>query len=82
MSGIPITGWEYGYWGKTPTLYQEMSEGYPTGEFVLRHMTHEHLRWMADWMITLPEDQYRPLAHIHQALERMLLSLLPNGVRQ
>lgn len=58
-----------GYWGRNPRIYEHMGEGYGTGEYYVDHLTWENLVELANWMITLPEEYYRPIAGLHHLIE-------------
>ena len=62
------------FWGRSPRIYEHMSEGYGTGEFYIDHLSYESLQKIADWMITLPADLYEPLQKVHRHIEWTLIN--------
>lgn len=74
MNGMPVNINDIpGTWGQdSPRIYERYSEGYPTGKFYIDHLSIEHIQWLIDWMIVLPEEMYAPLAGIHRDLERFV----------
>lgn len=56
------------------TVNEVMSDGYRTGELILRGLSREHLQAFADWALTLPPDQYARVEYAARAAERWLLT--------
>jgi hypothetical protein len=54
-------------------LRQDYEEGYPVGTYAIDGLQLEDLQRLADWAITLPRDQYNPLAEFHRAMERAVI---------
>ena len=71
----PVAEFQIGNgWGKGPVLYQKSSEGYPQNDYSINHLTRADLQNFADWMITLPENLYRPIAPYQRIIEQHLLN--------
>lgn len=56
------------------TMNEVMSEGYRTGELVLRGLTREHVQAFADWALTLPPEQYAGIEQCARSAERYLMT--------
>lgn len=67
------TGFEGLHFGGV-TVSAVMSEGYRTGELVIRGLSREHLQSFADWALTLPPDQYARVEQAARAAEEWLLT--------
>lgn len=78
---LTYTGIKGSHYGEV-TINRMMSEGYPTGEFVIRGLSREHLQAFADWAITLPPEIYAGVEQTHRNIERYLLDYDETGQRR
>jgi hypothetical protein len=63
------------------TVNEVISEGYRTGELVMRGLTREHMQAFADWALTLPPEQYTAIEQCARSAERYLLTTDGLGYR-
>lgn len=61
-----------GYWDHKVTVNESYSEGYPTGEISIEHLTWEQLQAITDFLIGLPPELYEHVKVPHQLLEGLL----------
>lgn len=79
---LTYTGIKGSHFGEV-TINLMTSEGYATGEYVIRGLSREHLEFFADWAITLPAEQYDgPIGQTHRQIERYLLDYDRTGQRR
>lgn len=79
---LTYTGIKGSHYGEVTINYM-LSEGYPTGEFVIRGLSRKHLQAFADWAITLPAEIYDgPIGQTHRQIERYLLEYDATGQRR
>lgn len=79
---LTYTGIKGSHYGGV-TINTVRSEGYPTGEFVIRGLSREHLQAFADWAITLPAEMYDgPIGETHRQIERYLMEYDATGQRR